>query len=74
MSKNLKTAAAILGAAAAGLAFGILFAPEKGSKTRSKFKKGLDGTAHKLKKSISRKSGALLEKSEQASENLGEAS
>ncbi|WP_431243517.1 YtxH domain-containing protein [Flavobacterium sp. P21] len=42
MSKNLNTIATIVGAVAAGATIGILFAPDKGSKTRAKLKEGID--------------------------------
>jgi gas vesicle protein len=70
MSKNLNTAAAILAAAAAGAAIGILFAPDKGSKTRAKLKEGIDDTANNLKDSIGAGSEVLREKFTSATSNL----
>jgi gas vesicle protein len=70
MSKNLNTIAAILAGAAAGAAIGILFAPDKGSKTRAKLKEGIDDAAHNLKDSLSASSEVLREKFTGATQGL----
>jgi gas vesicle protein len=70
MSKNLNTIAAILAGAAAGAAIGILFAPDKGSKTRAKLKESIDDTAHNLKDSLAASSEVLREKFAGATQGL----
>ena len=70
MSKNVNTVAAILAGAAVGAAIGILFASEKGSKTRAKLKEGLDDAKHNLQDSLSASSEVLREKFTKAKENL----
>lgn len=49
MSNTSKAAAAFLVGAAIGAGLGILFAPEKGSKTREKLKEGFDEKKDELK-------------------------
>jgi gas vesicle protein len=70
MSKNLNTIAAILAGAAVGAGIGILFAPDKGSKTRAKLKEGFDDAKHNLKDSLEAGSEVLREKFSFAKENL----
>lgn len=70
MSKNANTIAAILAGAAIGAGIGILFAPDKGSKTRTKIKEGLDDATDNLKDSLSAGSDVLREKFTNAKENL----
>ena len=49
MSNNTNSALALLLGAAIGAGVGILFAPDKGSKTREKIKDGLDDAKDNLK-------------------------
>jgi gas vesicle protein len=70
MSNNSKTIAAILAGAAVGAAIGILFAPDKGSKTRAKIKEGIDDAKHNLKDSFEASSEVLREKFSSATQNL----
>ncbi|AXB55909.1 MULTISPECIES: YtxH domain-containing protein [Flavobacterium] len=70
MSNNSNTIAAILAGAAVGAAIGILFAPEKGSKTRAKIKEGIDDAKHNLQDSFEASSEVLREKFTGATKNL----
>jgi gas vesicle protein len=70
MSKNANTIAAILAGAAIGAGIGILFAPDKGSKTRAKIKEGFDDATDNLKVCLSAGSDVLREKFTNAKENL----
>ena len=49
---SMKNVNALLVGAAVGAVIGILFAPEKGSKTREKIKDGLDDLKDKAKSKI----------------------
>ena len=48
-SRNSNSIIALLAGAAVGLGLGILFAPDKGSKTREKMKDGLDDLKDEVK-------------------------
>ena len=56
------TIVAILVGAAIGAGIGILFAPDKGSKTRGKIKEGLDDAKHNLQDKYHDVSAKLLNK------------
>jgi gas vesicle protein len=63
MSNNTgNTIVAILVGAAIGAGIGILFAPDKGSKTREKIKEGFDETKHNLQDKFHEVSEKLLNK------------
>ncbi|WDF59755.1 YtxH domain-containing protein [Flavobacterium sp. KACC 22758] len=70
MSNNSNTIAAILAGAAVGATIGILFAPDKGSKTRAKIKEGIDDAKHNLQDSFEASSEVLREKFTNATQNL----
>ena len=60
-----KVIGALLVGALAGAALGILFAPNKGSKTRSKLIGGAKGIADDLRKKIKNEANALRSKAEE---------
>jgi len=63
MSNNTgNTIVAILVGAAIGAGLGILFAPDKGSKTREKLKEGFDDTKHNLQDKLHEVSDKFLNK------------
>lgn len=70
MSNNSNTIVAIIAGAAVGAAIGILFAPDKGSKTRSKIKEGIDDAKHNLQDSFEASSEVLREKFTNATQNF----
>lgn len=63
MSNNTgNTIVAILAGAAVGATLGILFAPDKGSKTREKIKDGFDEAKHNLQDKYHEVSDKLITK------------
>jgi gas vesicle protein len=70
MSSKSNAIAAVIAGAAIGAAIGILFAPDKGSKTRAKLKEGLDDTKNSLKDSFEASSEVLREKFTNATQGL----
>ena len=53
-TKNGNSILALLAGAAIGVGLGILFAPDKGSKTREKIKEGLDDIKDETKEKFSK--------------------
>ncbi len=70
-NNTAKVIGALLIGAIAGAALGILFAPDKGSKTRSKLMGGAKDLAEDLKKKMLDEVSALRSKAEEL-ENLAE--
>jgi len=61
MSTKSKVLLGILGAAAAGVAIGLLIAPEKGSEMRGRIQKKANGLANTLSNLFSNAKGELTE-------------
>ncbi len=71
MSKNSEnTVLALLAGAAIGAGIGILFAPDKGSKTREKLKDGFDDAKGDFKNKLNSTSDRLVEKAFLAKDDL----
>lgn len=67
MSKNSnkgKALIALLTGAAIGAGMGILFAPEKGKKTRKKIKRKVDDTSHEISARVSKATDELSKTAE----------
>ena len=60
-TKNGNSILALLAGAAIGVGLGILFAPDKGSKTREKIKEGLDDLKDETKEKFSKTKDELKE-------------
>jgi gas vesicle protein len=71
-SNTGQTLLAILTGAAIGAGIGILYAPDKGSKTRNKLNKEAKKTQKKLNKQLKETSNALSEKAQSARSNFEE--
>ncbi|MDO4727513.1 MAG: YtxH domain-containing protein [Bacteroidota bacterium] len=69
-NKVTSTAAAILVGAAIGTAIGVLFAPDKGSKTRRKIKDKFDSSSEDFKDSLKELKGKLKYKANRAKADL----
>lgn len=71
-NKTENTIAALLIGAALGAVAGILFAPDKGSKTRAKIKEGFDQAKDNLKDQFENTSSEIKEKMTDAKFDLEE--
>jgi len=73
MSSNTgNTVLALLTGAAIGVGVGILFAPDKGSRTREKIKDGFDDAKQDLKHKLEKATDELKEKFSRSKNNLEE--
>ena len=72
MSNNTNSVLALLLGAAIGAGVGILFAPEKGSKTREKIKEGFDDAKDNLKHKFEDVTHQLRKKFEGSKHDLEE--
>ncbi len=73
MSNNTgNTVLALLTGAAIGVGVGILFAPDKGSRTREKIKDGFDDAKEDLKQKLTKATNELKEKISKSKNGLEE--
>ncbi len=70
-NNSIKIIGALIVGAVAGAAIGVLFAPDKGSSTRSKIMDGADDLANEFKRKMRSKANDLRKKAEEL-ENLAE--
>ena len=70
MTNNSKTMTALLIGAAAGAVLGVLFAPDRGDKTRDKIKKFAKSTSDDLKSYVDKGTAYAKSKVEEGKEQL----
>ena len=69
-TKNGNSILALLAGAAVGVGLGILFAPDKGSKTREKIKDGLDDLKEQAKSKLNTLENEVKEKFSEKKDDL----
>ncbi len=67
-NSKLKVVGTLILGALAGVAIGVLFAPDKGSKTRQKIKEGANDLADDMKQKMRRKAREMRNKADELEE------